>query len=139
MVLRAALVFGTLLQVVTGVWPLLWPAHFYATFPWPGHPWQAWLPAYNEHLIRDFGALNLVLAMLFGVAAYTMDRLMVQVSLVAYLIFGVPHLLFHLNHLGGLPTVDAAAQVGSLTIGVVGPVVLLWLSRGLPARPGPPR
>jgi hypothetical protein len=134
LVLRAALVFGTLLQIWTGVWPLLWPRHFYATFPLPGHPWQAWQPSYNEHLIRDFGALNLVLALLFGVAAYTMDRLMIRVALVAYLIFGVPHLIFHLNHLAGLPAADAVAQVVSLTVGVAGPLVLLWLTRGMPAR-----
>jgi hypothetical protein len=129
LILRASLLFGLLLQLVTGVWPLLWPRHFYDTFPLPGHPWQAWQPAYNEHLIRDFGALNLVLALLFGVSAYTMDRLLTRTTLVAYLIFSVPHLIFHLNHLEGMPTVDAVAQVVSLSIGVAGPLVLLGLTR----------
>lgn len=130
LILRAGLLVGLAVQLASGVWPLLWPRHFYATFPIPGHPWQAWQPAYNEHLIRDFGALNLVLALLFAVAAYTMDVLMTRTTLVAYLIFGVPHLIFHLNHLHGLPTGDAVAQVVSLSIGVAGPVFLLTLTRG---------
>ncbi|NUT32019.1 MAG: hypothetical protein HOV79_02985 [Hamadaea sp.] len=117
------------------MWALLWPRHFYDTFPLPGHPWQARHAAYNEHLVRDFGALNLVVGLLFAVAVVTLDRLMTRVALVAYLIFGVPHLVFHLRHLAGLPTVDAVAQVVSLSAGVIGPLVLLWLTRGLPPRP----
>lgn len=130
LILRAGLLVGLLVQLASGVWPLLWPRHFYATFPIPGHPWQAWQPAYNEHLIRDFGALNLVLALLFAVAAYTMDTLMTRTALVGYLIFAVPHLIFHLNHLHGLPIVDAVAQVVSLSIGVAGPIFLLALTAG---------
>src|SRR5690242_14460694 len=96
LILRGGLLFGLAVQLVTGVWPLLWPVGFYENFPLPGHPWQAFHPAYNEHLVRDFGALNLVLAMLFAVAAYTMNVLMIRTALVGYLIFAVPHLIFHL-------------------------------------------
>lgn len=128
-VLRWGLLVGVFISVVSGVWALFWPVHFYETFPLPGHPWQAFHPAYNEHLVRDFGALNLVMALLFGVAAYTMDTLMARTALVGYLIFAVPHLIFHLNHLQGLATVDAVGEVVSLSIGVVGPVVLLALTR----------
>jgi len=129
LIVRTGLVAGVLISVVSGVWALLWPQHFYDTFPLPGHPWQAFHPAYNEHLVRDFGALNLVLALLFGVAAYTMDVLMVRTALVGYLVFAVPHLIFHLNHLAGLPAADAAGEVVSLSVGVVAPVVLLALTR----------
>jgi hypothetical protein len=129
LILRGGLLVGLLVSIVSGVWALLWPRPFYDTFPLPGHPWQAFHPAYNEHLVRDFGALNLVIALLFGVAAYTMDVLMVRTALVGYLIFAVPHLIFHLNHLHGLATVDAVAEVVSLSIGVVGPVYLLFLTR----------
>ena len=129
LIVRTGLVAGVLISVVSGVWALLWPQHFYDTFPLPGHPWQAFHPAYNEHLVRDFGALNLVLALLFGVAAYTMDVLMVRTALVGYLVFAVPHLIFHLNHLRGLATVDAVGEVASLSLGVLGPAVLLMLTR----------
>jgi hypothetical protein len=127
--LRFGLLVGVFISVVSGVWALFWPVRFYETFPLPGHPWQAFHPAYNEHLVRDFGALNLVMALLFGVAAYTMDVLMTRTALVGYLIFAVPHLIFHLNHLRGLAAVDAVGEVVSLSLGVVGPVVLLWLTR----------
>lgn len=128
-ILRAGLLVGLLISIVSGVWALFWPVHFYDTFPLPGHAWQAFHPAYNEHLVRDFGALNLVMALLFGVAAYTMDVLMTRTALAGYLIFAVPHLIFHLNHLRGLATVDAVAEVVSLSLGVVGPVFLLLLTR----------
>ena len=128
-ILRAGLLVGLLVQLVSGFWSLLWPRHFYDTFPLAGHPWQAFHPAYNEHLVRDFGALNLVLALLFAVGAYTMDVLMTRTALAGYLIFGVPHLLFHLNHLHGLPTGDAIAEVVSLSLGVAGPLLLLALTR----------
>ena len=129
LILRAGLLLGLAVQLVSGVWPLLWPRPFYDTFPLPGHPWQAWQPSYNEHLVRDFGALNLVLALLFGVAAYTMDTLLTRTALVGYLIFGVPHLIFHLNHLNHMPAGDAVAQVVSLSLGVAGPLFLLALTR----------
>lgn len=130
-ILRAGLLFGLAVQLVSGFCPLLWPVHFYENFPLPGHPWQAFHPAYNEHLVRDFGALNLVLALLFAVSAYTMDVLMIRTALVGYLIFGVPHLIFHLYHLHGLPRVDAIAEVVSLSIGVAAPILLLTLTQSI--------
>lgn len=129
LILRAGLLAGLLVSIVSGVWALFWPLGFYQNFPLPGHPWQASLPAYNEHLVRDFGALNLVLALFFGVASYTMDVLMTRTTLVGYLIFAVPHLAFHLYHLHGLATVDAVGEVVSLSIGVAGPIFLLTLTR----------
>jgi hypothetical protein len=49
-----------------GAWPAGWPRSFYDDFPWPGHPWVAPLGAYNEHLLRDFGGMNLAMAVVFG-------------------------------------------------------------------------
>lgn len=129
LILRGGLLVGMLISIVSGVWALFWPVHFYDTFPLPGHPWQAFHPAYNEHLVRDFGALNLVLALLFAVSAYTLDLLMTRTTLVGYLIFAVPHLIFHLNHLHGLTTVDQVGEVVSLSLGVIGPIFLLFLTR----------
>ena len=69
------------------------------------------LPAYNEHLIRDFGGMNLAMAVVFGAAAVTLDRWLSTTALVAYLVFALPHLVFHLDHLAPFGTVDAVAQV----------------------------
>jgi hypothetical protein len=85
------------------------------------------LPAYNEHLLRDVGAMNLALAVVLGVAAATLDRRLATTALAAYLVFALPHLGFHLNHLEPFGTVDAIAQLAALGALAVLPLALLAL------------
>jgi hypothetical protein len=127
--LRAGLPFFTAAETLIGAWAQLWPRSFYDNFPLPGHRWVANLPAYNEHVLRDFGGLNLALALLFAVAAVTLRTVLVRAVLGAYLVFAVPHLIFHLNHLHPFGTVDATAQAVALTAVAVLPVALLALTR----------
>jgi hypothetical protein len=61
--LRTGLIILAVYHLVLGVWTLFLPRSFYDDFPAPGHPWVALLPPYNEHLLRDFGALNLAMVM----------------------------------------------------------------------------
>ncbi len=72
--LRGGLLFFTAAEALIGTWAQGWPRSFYTDFPLPGHPWVANLPSYNEHVLRDFGGLNLALAVVFGVAAVTLHR-----------------------------------------------------------------
>ena len=52
--------------LVVGAWALLAPGSFYEDFTALGRGWiYAW-PPYDEHLLRDVGALNLALAVLRG-------------------------------------------------------------------------
>src|SRR3954471_13364403 len=44
-----------------GVWAAFAPRAFYDKFPGLGQVWVAVDGPYNEHLVRDFGALNLAL------------------------------------------------------------------------------
>jgi hypothetical protein len=111
--MRAGLLLYCGAAVLVGGWAAGWPRSFYDDFPWPGHPWVALLGAYNEHLLRDFGGMNLAMAVVFGVAAASLDRRLAATVLVAYLVFAVPHLVFHLNHLEPFGTVDAVAQVAA--------------------------
>lgn len=134
--LRAGLVFYLGVELLVGAWAAAWPRWFYDDFPWPGHPWVGPLPAYNEHLIRDFGGMNLALAVVFGVAAATLDRRLTRTALAAYLVFAVPHLAFHLNHLEPFGTVDAVAQSAALVALAVLPLPLLALVRRAPTRGG---
>jgi hypothetical protein len=127
--LRAGLLAYCGVTVLVGVWAAGWPRSFYDDFPWPGHPWVALLPAYNEHLVRDFSGMNLAVAVVFGVAAATLDRRLAVTALAAYLVFALPHLVFHLNHLRPFGTVDAVAQVVTLTVAAGLPVPLLALVR----------
>ena len=133
--LRVGLILYLPVTALVGMWAALWPRSFYDDFPWPGHPWVALLPAYNEHLIRDFGAMNLALAVVFGVAAVTLDRRLAATALVAYLVFALPHLDFHLQHLEPFVTVDAVAQVVTLVAAALVPLPLLALLYQTYARP----
>jgi hypothetical protein len=130
--LRAGLLAYLAVTALIGVWASGWPRGFYHDFPWPGHAWVAPLPAYNEHLVRDFGGMNLAMAVVFGVAAATLDRRLVTTALVAYLVFAVPHLAFHLQHLDPFGTVDAVAQVVTLVASAVLALPLLALARHAP-------
>jgi hypothetical protein len=135
--LRAGLRLYLVVSVLVGGWAAAWPRSFYEDFPWPGHPWVGPLPAYNEHLIRDFGGMNLAMAVVFGVAAATLDRRLATTALVAYLVFAVPHLVFHLQHLEPFGTVDAAAQLVTLAAAAVLPLPLLALLHRGHAEPRP--
>jgi hypothetical protein len=75
------------------------------------------------------------MAVVFGVAAVTLDRRLVATALVAYLVFALPHLAFHLQHLEPFGTVDAVAQVVTLVAAALVPLPLLALRYRAHARP----
>lgn len=84
---RSGLVFLAVAQTLVGGWQLLLPRAFYDDFPLRGHPCVAMPPAYNEDLMTDVGGLNLALALVFAVAAVSLDRLLVRTVLAGYLLF----------------------------------------------------
>jgi hypothetical protein len=132
--LRVGLVILAAMQLLVGAWALLAPRAFYDGFPLPGHAWVALLPPYNEHLVRDVGALNLALTVVLGAAAWTLDRTMVRVALVALMIFAVPHAVFHAGHLAGFPTGDAVVQTVGTVLQLILTVGLFALAGRLPAK-----
>lgn len=111
-------------QFVNGAWATLGPASFYDEFPF-GRGWVAALPAYNEHLMRDVGGLFLATGFVVLAAAWAMERRLVAVALVSYLLFSVPHTVYHLFNLGPYASGDAVANVIALAATVVLPVWLL--------------
>jgi hypothetical protein len=127
--LRVGLLVYLAVTALITVWAAGWPRGFYDDFPWPGHAWVASLPAYNEHLVRDFGGMNLAMAVVFGVAAATLDRRLAATALVAYLVFAVPHLAFHLQHLEPFAAADALARAVTLAAAALLPLPLLALAR----------
>jgi len=86
--LRAGMWFITAVEITVGVVATLTPRWFYDNVPWVDLA-----PPFAEHLMRDYGAMNLALGLVTAVA-FTMDRVMVRTSLAAYLLFAVPHLIF---------------------------------------------
>lgn len=128
-VLRAGVWFLTFVALAVGLVATLAPRAFYDYVPW-----VTLVPPFSEHLMRDYGAMNLSLALVFVVAAITMERRMVRVALGAYLLFAIPHLIFHVNHLEHFTTIDAVAQTIVLTVAVLLPVALLILTAARPRR-----
>ena len=118
--LRPGLVLLAAVEVVLGVWTLLFPASFYADVPTVDAT-----PPFSEHLFRDFGGATLGLAVVLAAAAMWPERRLVVVALLAYLAFSVPHLVFHLGHLHGLGGPAATVLVVVLAGSVVLPLALL--------------
>lgn len=106
----------TFSQLIIGGWALFVPAGFFAAFPSSGHAWVALLPPYNEHLVRDVGALSLSLAVVLLVAAVTADRLLIRVGAIAFTVYALPHTVFHGLHLHGFSLVDAVAQMAGFVL-----------------------
>ncbi len=126
--IRGGLIFLAVLQGLAGLVQLFAPRVFYDI------PWVSLLPPYNEHLMRDVGALTLAYVLVLTAAAVWPERRLVQVALLANLVWTVPHLVFHATHLDHFSTGDAIAQTIVLAIAVVLPAALLVVSRRLPAR-----
>jgi hypothetical protein len=123
-VLRGGVWFLTFVVVVVGLVATLAPRAFYDYVPWVNL-----VQPFSEHLMRDYGAMNLSLALVFVVAAITMDRRVVRIALGAYLLFAIPHLIFHLTHLEHFTMAAAVGQTIALTLAVLLPVALLVLTR----------
>lgn len=138
--LRAGLLFFAVAQAVVGTWALALPRAFVDNFPAPGHHWVALLPPYNEHLVFDYGALTLSMAVTLAVAGLSMDRLLVRTALASALVFAVPHFVFHVFHLAGFPPAEAVAQMVTLTVTLALAIGLLVLALVEPraARVPPP-
>jgi alkylhydroperoxidase family enzyme len=125
--LAIRVVLGTLgvVQLIDGLWASLSPNSFYREFPF-GRGWVEALPAYNEHLMRDVGGLFLATGLVLAVAAWTLERRMVILAAASYLLFSVPHTIYHLLNLGPYATGDAVANAIVLVATVVLPAWVLY-------------
>jgi nucleoside-diphosphate-sugar epimerase len=129
--------FLAITTLALGVYASFTPRAFYDDFP-NGRAWVAMDGPYNEHLVRDFGALQLALGLVLAVAAIMGGRALVRVAAGASLLFAVPHFTYHLRHLEHYETADQVANVVSLGGAIVAAVVVLALTGVRPARPTPP-
>jgi hypothetical protein len=127
---RSGLVLLAAVEVVLGLWTLLFPASFYADVPTIDLT-----PPFSEHPFRDFGGATLGLVVVLIAAAISMERRRVVVAMLAYLAFSVPHLVFHLGHLNGVSG-PAATVLPALLVGSV-VLPLAMLVGALRPRPAP--
>jgi hypothetical protein len=124
-VIRPMLVALAVVGVVTGLWAAFAPRGFYDDFPGGGRSWVSADGPYNEHLVRDFGALNLALTAVTIVALVTLARPAVVAAALAWLVFGVLHLVYHARHLDVYDTGDKVGTMAALALGVALPLVVL--------------
>jgi hypothetical protein len=125
---------------VVGLWATLAPRSFYDSFPGFGRHWVDVDGPYNQHLVRDVGHLELAVAFVLFAAVAFGGRRLLQVGAVVALLTGLPHLTYHSLNRDGYEAGDLAASLGGLAVGVVLPIVVLWMTwprAGEPAEPSP--
>ena len=123
---RIALVALGVPNVVTGGWALLAPENWFAEFPGFGPALVAGEPPFNAHLAGDAGGGFLATGVIVLLAAWLADRRTVQVALVGYAAFAVPHALYHtLNPAPGLTGAEDLQSAASVVFGAVVTIGLL--------------
>lgn len=127
--IRTLLLLLGIPQGLIGLWALLAPRSFYDGFPVGTDGWVNPLGPFDEHLVRDVGALFVGLAVLMTVAAIRLRRPLVRLAAAVWLIFAVPHAIWHLGNLEPFGTADAIANVATLAWTVVGGILALALAR----------
>jgi len=133
-VVRVVLAVWAVASVQLGIWATFAPRSFFDDYPGFGRHWVRVDGPYNEHLVRDFGALNLALAIVTIAALVTLSRPMVIAVAVAWLAWSVPHLVYHLRHLDVFSsTDDKVLNVVALSALPVLAVVVLVLTLRRPA------
>ncbi|MFG2784811.1 hypothetical protein ACGFY7_44200 [Streptomyces prunicolor] len=116
----------------TGGWAYFSPTGWYANFPGLGLSWLPQLGPYNEHLVKDAGAMFLALALLTIVALREVRNTgLVQTTGAVWLVFNVLHFSYHVQHLDMYGTRDQVLNVVFLAALVLLSAVLL-----VPASPG---
>jgi hypothetical protein len=127
--IRGGLLTLAVTQGPLGLWALLAPHSFYDDFPLGRGGWVSTLGPYNEHMTIDFGALTLALVTVLVVAAVTLERTLVLVAAGAYLVWSVPHFVYHMITLDEYGTGDAIGNAITLAVTVALPLAVLAKAR----------
>lgn len=118
---RGLIILLAVAEAILGFWAQFAPMSFFEDGPIPGANtgWVALFPPYNEHLVRDYGGMNLALVVVLVVAAVKLTPLWVRTSMGALLAFSVPHTVFHIIHLEHFSRSAAIGQTTSLVVTVL--------------------
>ncbi len=126
--IRAGLLLLAATTLNGSLWALPFPRSFYEDFPLPGRDWVSTLGPYDEHLVRDYGALNLALGILLVAVAIFLERRLTRVALVAWLGYALPHFVYHTTLTEHFSPFDNLTQLASLGLQVLLPLVLLLVT-----------
>ncbi len=127
-VARIGLAYLAVNALLLGMWAVIAPRSFYDDFPGLGRAWISVDGPFNEHLVRDVGALNLALAVLLITAFVRLSKELVTIAAVSALAWGIPHFVYHAFNTDPLSTGDNILSLGGLALAVCYPVGLLYLA-----------
>jgi hypothetical protein len=134
--LRIGLAILAFPSLIIGIWAAFAPRGFYNDFPGLGRTWVAPDGPYNQHLVRDVGELNLALVVITAVAIVTLTPILVRAVLAGWIVYSVPHLVYHLRNMSPFATDDQVSIGASLALVPILAVVLLVIDVRTP-RPEP--
>ena len=121
----AALALSAALAFFVGGWAFFAPRSFYDAFPGVLGQWISMDGPFNEHLIRDVGAMYLALGVASVAGLVSRSPAVFRTLGLAWTVFGVLHLGYHLMNLDHLDVANAVGAVVSLSISLALGVVLL--------------
>jgi hypothetical protein len=122
---RPVLLLLAMGSLQVGLWLAISPRSFYDDFPGFGRAWVSVDGPYNEHAFRDFGDGQLAIAAVLLAAFLHPQRYLVRTAALAYLLFAVPHLLYHATHLDVYDSSDQVASLIALGVAVLLPAILV--------------
>ncbi len=114
-------------QLVIGSWAILAPRSWFDSFPGFGPALVAAEPPYNHHLASDVGAGFFAVGVGLLVAAIWARRAGVQVALITFAAFTLPHVIFHATHpADALTTFENVMNALALAGGLALAAVFFW-------------
>ncbi|WP_019180736.1 hypothetical protein [Microbacterium yannicii] len=127
----AAAALSAILALFVGVWAYFSPTTFFDSFPGVLGSWVSGDGPFNEHLIRDVGALYLALGGASVASLIWRSEYAYRVLGVAWTIFGSLHFAYHAFHLHHMPVVDAIGEMIALGVSLLLGIILLIPTRGV--------
>ena len=127
---RVCLILLTIAGISLGVWAYFAPLNWYSTFPGMGMHWLPVLGPYNEHFVKDVGAMFLALGVLSALAVYYLaNRAVIVITAASWSIFNALHLIYHVGMLHMYGTRDLVLNAISLSLILVISLLLLVPAR----------
>jgi hypothetical protein len=115
--------------LLSGIWATASPRGYFNDFPGFGLSWVSPDGPFNEHLMRDYGALNLALGIVALCAAIWLTRALVVTAAVAWIVYSIPHVVYHALNGDPYDTSDHISIVASLFFAPIVAIVVLWSMR----------
>ena len=122
---RIGLVALGIPNALAGLWAVLSPEGWFEDFPGWDPRLVAAEPPFNAHLATDAGAGLFASGLVLLAAAWLADRRSVQLAVVAFLAFAIPHTTFHAtNEAPGFTDGENVQNVATLVFTIVVAVAL---------------